>query len=1057
VKLGVALSGLFVLADEEAFRDNKIHETVLPNLTAEDLKELGVSAPGHRRKLLDAISALRSDGVCRPQSVQRLCRLTACYMRAIISAEPRKSSPPPSNAGAQSAEPVSRTGRSSMVGNDGVAAYCSGHIWREERCRPTMLITKNATSARSAPGASADLVWKKPAHVALDRAGPESKPYDRPAAGFVERSIFELFERVALGAPDAGALADGRTTLTYAEVHNEARRLAFAIEERVPTGHAVAVLLPNAPPSVIAVLACLAAGRCCIILNADHPPERNAEILRDAGAYAAVVGGQDCAAASILPDGCAPIDFDAPAPARRWTATTSLGSDDPAIVLYTSGSTGQPKGVVLSQATVLTRTRNNIVAMHLSPADRFLSLGALGTTAGLVASVVALLGGSLQFVMNISVTGASLLLDLIRDQQVTIIWGVPAVLRFLFEADAAPPKLATVRVVRTFGDRLLSTECTAWRAVLPETCHLAITYGQTESTTAQWYVPPDFAADDAALPTGYLLPEHEYVILNDDGTGAPEGEVGELVLRSRYVALGEWKHGAVVTERLRPDPVDSKRRILPTGDLVRLRRDGLLQIISRVDRQVKINGQRVELAEVENALRRVQGTTAAVTAMRREGGEGVLLAFIVAADPTDLSLPERARAAVSKSLPTYMQPARILVIDKFPLMPGGKVDEKALLAIADATHPERQHALHAPAATPRVRRAVGRAWMRTLDRESLRTDTPFNEAGGDSLDLLKFVFFLEQESRSTLPLDTFYALLRPSEYAERLDGHLGSAPVAENRAAIPLFLMPGMVGDEPRLVHFRAACGMSLRVVPVAYGNWPEWVADDLDLMALVQRLVAVIETAEPYGPLFLAGYSLGGYVAYLTAATLSAAGRSVAFLGILDAESPVPKTGESHVAPAPMARRQKWQQLLGGMRRGYVARSLAGFIYFGLVRRLVSARWAPLLRLAARVGCTPLPGSIGFHLRYRLNRDLMVEMVRRQRVQMAGSIKQSLAPTVLFRCSSRPAEAAEDLGWRLFCPNLSIVPVDGNHTTMFDPPYLQPLAEQFTASIEHAVATVRA
>jgi len=913
-----------------------------------------------------------------------------------------------------------------------------------------MLITNSATAARSP--AVAVPSWKKPAHVPLDRDGPVSQPYDPPAARFAERSVFELFERIALRAPDASALTDGLTTLTYAEVRNEVRRLAGAIAELVPAGNAVAVLLPNAPPSVIAVLACLAAGRCCIILNADHPPERNAGILRDAEAYAAVVRRRDCTAASILPDGCVPIEFDATtAPGTRLTGMTTLGSDDPAIVLYTSGSTGQPKGIVLSQATVLTRTRNNIVAMHLSPADRFLSLGALGTTAGLVASMVALLGGSLQFVMNISATGASLLLDLIRDRRVTIVWGVPAVLRLLFEVDAAAPALASLRVVRTFGDRLLSAECAAWRAALPETCHLAITYGQTESTTAQWYVPRDFTADVAALPTGYLLPEHEYAILDDDGTVAAEGEVGELVLRSRYVALGEWDHGAVVAGRLRPDPVDPKRRILPTGDLVRLRRDGLLQIISRVDRQVKINGQRVEPAEVEEALGRVHGTTAAVTAVRREDGDEALLAFIVAADPTDLSLPERARAAVSKSLPAYMQPARILVVDGFPLLPGGKIDEKALLAIADATPHKRQPAVHTPTAKLRFRRAVARAWMRTLDKESLRADTPFNEAGGDSVDLLKFIFFLEQESRSTLPLDPFYAALRPSEFAERLNAHLGSAPIAEDGAGTPLFLMPGLGGDEPRLVRFRAACGTSLRVVPVAYGNWTEWVADDLDLLALVQRLVAMIEAAAPHGPVFLAAYSFGGYVAYLTAAALSVAGRSVAFLGLLDAW-PLVETAEPRVAPAPTTRRQKWQRLLGAMRRGNVAHSPALFILDVLALLLVSARWAPLLRLTARLGRAPLPGRAGYRLHWRLTHHLMVEMVRRQQVRMAGSVKQLLAPTVLFRSTAHSAGSAEDLGWRPFCPNLSIVPVDGSHSTMFDPPYLEPLAERFTASMQHAV-----
>jgi len=919
-----------------------------------------------------------------------------------------------------------------------------------------MLITKNAISAPSAPVASAEAGWKKPAQVPLDRDGPVSQPYDRPAAGFVERSIFELFERIALRAPDAMALSNGQTTLTYAELRNEVRRLASAIEERVPAGHAVAVMLPNAPPSVIAVLASLAAGRCCIILNADHPPERNARILRNAEAYAAIVSRQDSAGASILPDGCVPIDFDATAAAGiGWTGTTLLGSDDPAVVLYTSGSTGQPKGIVLSQATVLTRTRNMFVAMHVSPADRFLSLGALGTSAGLTASLVALLGGSLQFVVNVSATGASLLLDLIRDRQITIISGVPAVLRLLFEANAAAPALTSLRVVRTVGDRLLSTECAAWRATLPKTCHLANTYGQTEAIAAQWFVPRDFTADIAAVPTGYLLPEHEYAIVDADGSAVAEGEVGELLLRSRYIALGEWEDGDVVAGRLRPDPVDPKRRILPTGDLVRLRRDGLLQFISRVDRQVKINGQRVEPAEVEDALRRVQGTAAAAIAVRRESGDGVLLAFIVAADPTVLSLPKRVRAAVSKSLPTYMQPARILVVDKFPLLPGGKVDEKALLAIADATPRERQQVPHTRAATLRVRRAVARAWTRTLDRESLKADTPFDEAGGDSVDLLKFVFFLEQESRSTLPLDTFYAALRPSEFAQRLEGHLRSAPVAEDEAGPPLFLMPGMGGDEPRLVRFRVACSTSLRVVPVAYGNWPEWVADDLDLMALVQRLVAMIETTAPHGPLFLAGYSLGGYVAYVTAATLSAAGRSVAFLGILDAWL-LAETEEPHVATAPITRRQKWQLLLGAMRGSNAAHSLARFILDGLVRRLISARWAPLLRLTARLGRAPLPGRVGYHLHWLFTQYLMVEMVRRQQVRMAGSIKQLLVPTVLFRSSGHPAASAEDLGWRPFCSNLSIVPLDGNHRTMFDPPYLQSLAERLIASMQHAADRFR-
>lgn len=762
-----------------------------------------------------------------------------------------------------------------------------------------MLITKSAASVGLAPVASPEPAWQKPPHVPLDRDGPVSQPYDRPAAGFVERSIYELFERIALVAPGAGALTDGRTTLTYAEVHNEVRRLAGAIEERVPAGHAVAVLLPNAPPSVIAVLACLSVGRCCMILNADHPPERNAGILRDAGAYAAVVGSQDSADASVLPDGCVSIDFDATAMAgMRRTATAPLGSDDPAIVLYTSGSTGQPKGIALSQATVLTRTRNNIVAMHLSPVDRFLSLGALGTTAGLIASMVALLGGSLQFVMNISATGANLLLDLIRDRRVTIMWGVPAVLRLLFEADIAAPALASLRVVRTFGDRLLSTECAAWRAVLPETCHLAITYGQTESTTAQWYVPRDFTADVAALPTGYLLPEHEYAIVDDDGAGAADGEVGELVLRSRYIALGEWEHGAVVAGRLRPDPVDPRRRILPTGDLVRLRRDGLLQIVSRVDRQVKINGQRVEPAEVEDALRRVGGTTAAVTAVRREGGGEVLLAFIVAVDPTDLSLAKRVRAAVSKSLPAYMQPARILVVDEIPLLPGGKVDEKALLAIADATPRERQQALHTPATTLReaplnsIESRVLSIMRDVLSYGDLGPDADFFEAGGDSLLAIMLMLHLDSEFGRKLPARVLNLEFSARRLAAILESPLG-LPIYK-----PLFCMPGVYATT---FEFRT-------LAPKLYTRRPILAIELLDLLTgptplqsiegMAEATVERMREVQPVGPYAIMGYSFGGNLAVEVARQLIASDQTVELVIILDSFVPTlaPK-GLSRVA----------------------------------------------------------------------------------------------------------------------------------------------------------------
>ena len=161
--------------------------------------------------------------------------------------------------------------------------------------------------------------------------------------------------------------------LTYAQVRQDTRRLACEIAARVPCGRAVAVLVPNSPTYVISALACLAAGRCCLVLNAEHPPERIAAILRESGTHSVIVTDSGCAESPLIPDGVARIaiaDLSDAVAAESWRPSP-LGSDQPAIVLYTSGSTGRPKGVVFSQAMILSRARNRIAALSGTMALRF--------------------------------------------------------------------------------------------------------------------------------------------------------------------------------------------------------------------------------------------------------------------------------------------------------------------------------------------------------------------------------------------------------------------------------------------------------------------------------------------------------------------------------------------------------------------------------------------------------------------------------------------------------------------------------------------------------------
>ena len=898
-------------------------------------------------------------------------------------------------------------------------------------------------AALPASGATG-VTWIAPS-VSLDRGGPVAEPYERLVENFVESSIYDLFEAVAARSESDIAVADGAGRLTYAQIRSAARQLASQVRAVVPTGRAVAVLLPNRATSLIAALACFAAGRVCLLLNSEHSPERNRAILRRAGVAAVIVENDDAAAAALIPPDAVRI------PAVRtcddivegpWRPAAPPLCDDPAIVLYTSGSTGEPKGIVLSQAGVLWRVRNGIVGDHLNRRDRFISLAALDTTSGMMASLSALLSGCLQLIVSVSGDGIGSLLALIREERVTILRGVPALLRLLFELDGSVAAFAHLRVVRIYGERVLWSDLVKWRANSAAGCHFCVAYGQTEGYASQWFVPTA-RASDGAVPVGYLLPGQRYAIVDDIGDSVAPGKVGELIVKSLYVALGVWEGGRCRAGDARPDASDPGFRALSTGDLARVDADSLLHIVGRRDRQVQIRGQRVEPAEIEDVLCRVPGVTAAAVTVGSEGETPVLFGFVVAQDRDDAQLHGRLRAALQQSLPTYMHPARTLVIDRLPLLAGGKVDTKALLALAAAT-PRRGDATNsAPFATQRARDAVSRAWLRTLDRSSLEADLAFDEAGGDSLRLLQFIFYLEQEWRVTLPLDAFYADLRPSAFAQQLDQCLKEPHPAPSDTDRPLFLLPGVGKDEPRLVRFRAVCAPQLRVVSIDYGDWPDWMTPGFDLTAIVTRIVAAIEAEVPDGPVFLGGFSLGGKIAYAVAIALLAAGRNIGFLGILDTD--ILQDGRELVPG-------EWQRVIESVRRGQGSERLAAY-----VSRLLTYPPRPsLLRLAARFCRARLSGDFGFYLHWHIRRQLLTQLVRAWWARLTPPLLHLSAPAVLFRSTQHSADAPEDLGWREICPSVTTVAVGGRHDTMFESPNLEPLCAHFTAAALEAAIFLR-
>ncbi len=483
----------------------------------------------------------------------------------------------------------------------------------------------------------------------------------------------QLVRRIAQD-PSAPAIDDGLRRLTRADVLGEIAALAAAIRERVPAGAPVGVRLPDRAEAPIAWLACLAAGSPAVLLDHADAPER----------FAAIAGSSRLAA--VISDLPAP-GYDVIAPFGHPAAPfdpVDVAPGAPAFVVWTSGSTGRPKGIVHSQRSVLFRAGLLINTGRLGSDDRYLSLNAPASMGALLNAVAAQLSGACLHRVDIGREGLTGVLDRVERCEITAVIGVPALYRALCRVDGAATQLRSLRLVSSNGDALLSADLRLLRAVLPASCEVQMIYGATETQAAMRVVPAGEEPETAQVPAGAPLTGVEWAILDDDGIPVPHGGVGELWIRSRYTAIGEWDDGLCVPDRLCPDGPDGFRRYA-MGDLVRMNGAGEFVVVGRKDRQLKVDGYRVEPVEIEAALRAEPDVVDAAVLALPHGSDWRLAAFVAAENGTSAGLAGRLRAVLATRLPAAMRPRRIHVLDRLPLLPGNKIDVEALRLIDAGT------------------------------------------------------------------------------------------------------------------------------------------------------------------------------------------------------------------------------------------------------------------------------------------------------------------------------------------------------------------------------------
>jgi surfactin family lipopeptide synthetase C/lichenysin synthetase C len=712
-------------------------------------------------------------------------------------------------------------------------------------------------------------------HDWLDRVNRTQRPYPR------HRTVPQIFTARATENPEAVAVVCGPDKLSYGELAERAGRLAshlcgFGLEP----GQLVAISLPRSAAAIVAMLATLMAGGAYLPISPDLPQDRVRRILEHSRAAFLIAEAGDVHLAGALPSGPMPsprlvaVDragrtpvFDSPEPPAR--IDRSVGGSL-AYVMYTSGTTGEPKGVAVEHQAILRLVINtNFIA--LGPSDCILQTGALAFDASTFEIWGALLnGGCLVLADTETWLGARSFARMVTEHRVTIAWLTAGVFNALVTEDVAA--FAGLRVVLTGGERLSPDHVNRLRRALPDVV-LINGYGPTENTTftTTYEIREPVGAD---VPIGRPIANTSVYILNEQRQPVPVGEAGELYAGGDGLARGYLNAPDLTASRFVPHPFECGQRLYRTGDLARWRADGIIEFLGRADDQVKIRGFRVEPREIEAFMRCHSAIAEAIVVakMNTVGDHDLIAYYTCAAKISALELRQHLR----RSLPEYMIPAAFVELPKLPLTANGKVD-RASLALP-VRLPGQAMQLQASAVDD-TQGALLAIWREVLERADFGTHDNFFDIGGHSMRAVRLAYRLEQSFGVVLPFTVLFEAPTIAELAVRL---VEAAQFGDDRIDRPIVRFAGrgrpVFAFPPGTADALSYAGLAPRLE-----KWQLHAFNFIMEESRFDNYADLIEGEDPDGPYLLLGYSGGGNIAFRTAQALEARGRRVSALVMVD------------------------------------------------------------------------------------------------------------------------------------------------------------------------------
>lgn len=700
-----------------------------------------------------------------------------------------------------------------------------------------------------------------------------------------DKTIHELFEQQVMKTPDNIAVICDDQSITYRQLNEKANSLAALLREKgIKPGDVAGILVSRSIEMVIGMLAVLKAGAAFLPIDQIYPAERVSYMLRNSNAKL-LLTGSDC---KNIPDEDVKIDrvnlFD---PKNYVYSGKNAGyANNPeslAYIIYTSGSTGKPKGVMIKHRSLINFVYGLFDRVDYNRIKTVLSLTSFSFDVFFIETIPAFYKGlTLVMANDAERKDPVLLARLIKKYSVDMVVSTPSQMHYFIKNTDFRDSIRDVYEIVLAGEKvnkeLLSSLKRYTNAVVLNG------YGPTETTVI--VTSAELTKTDK-ITIGKPMNNAKIYILDKNLLPVPIGTVGEIYIGGYGLAVGYINNKELTDSVFVQSPFSQDEKLYKSGDLGRWLAEGEIDILGRADSQVKIRGFRIELEEIEKRILEISDINKVHVTVIGDDANKKLCAYYVSLNDVDI---KQIKADLKKYLPMYMIPAFFIRVDKMPLSPNGKIDERLLpkpdasSMISEAfTKPETD-----------LERELYSIWSDVLQESNFGVDSEFIDVGGDSLSIIQIVSKISSKYQVEIPISIMNESLTIRKMAHYIEARMKgdrSLNKSENLVRITeggnknIFLVHAGNGE--------VACYFELgKLIDKSFSVWGIQAVDEVlyankSIYSLAERYVESIRKIQPEGPYYLAGWCIGGAVALEMAGILERDGHEIGFLGLMNTIAP--------------------------------------------------------------------------------------------------------------------------------------------------------------------------